>query len=148
MFSDPTDGARERLSTFITRLMGDRSQREFCKEIGATIGSLNSWVNKKGFPSTNYLRKLAEYSGQDFNDFLEWLEPNSEEIRQPATVKKAISYTNYLTEEQIADLALILIDKYLSKQKKYKVLCQALGDFGGASFQDIVDNEKKELVAQ
>ena len=79
--------ALERLSELVVYLRGERSQRQYAKDLGISYGTIRGWENQECFPSTQYAQILAEASGQTLDELMYYLQSGEEFSKYPT--KKA-----------------------------------------------------------
>lgn len=104
------DGSRQRLSETVARLRGDRSMRQFAKDVGVSFPAARSWEEGESFPNLDNLEKIAKLDGKTLEEFLEYL--RGDEWIAPELINKAedaLNFLDHLPRSEKARLAQLLI---------------------------------------
>ncbi|MBN3948382.1 MAG: helix-turn-helix domain-containing protein [Nostoc sp. NMS7] len=102
------DLAKQRLIDLLVRVQGDRSQREFARDLEITPGALQNWLLGR-VPSSDNLQKIATAAGMTIEQLFSELKGESS-VYVPKVAEDVLQIALQLNNEQRRRLIKLLID--------------------------------------
>lgn len=104
----------QRLSELVKNIRGERTQRQFAKQIGVSFAAVRSWEEGESYPVLENLGKIASACGMTLEELLAYLKGEIEagELAPRARIAEdLLPYVNDLPREERKRLMQILIVK-------------------------------------
>lgn len=89
------DYVYERLSNILDGIKGDKSYRDFSKEIGISAFSLHGWITRERLPTITNLNNLAEYMGISLYELLVLLFDEQKSKQTPETLYLSVNELSF-----------------------------------------------------
>ena len=96
------------LSNLLLKIKGNKSELQFCKELGVTQYTLNRWINRVHFPNIASLRKIANYMGITLDELYKYLDQEEKVSRN--TALSVYPYIKDLPKEELVKLLKLMVD--------------------------------------
>lgn len=104
--------ARKRLVQLLEFCRAGRSQRQFARDLGVSLGSVQNWLSGDSFPSSEKLEKVAVVAGMSLEQLFVYLK--GEEVTnlgEPKVAEDVLVQAKSLDKAQQVRLLKLLIDE-------------------------------------
>lgn len=105
--------ARVRLSTVISEIRGNRSQREFARVLGVSYAALRTWEKCESVPGLENLKVIAAAAGLTLEQLLHKVKGKEAESAAK-TAKDIMPLVSQLSPEETAKLVQLMSDQQLA----------------------------------
>ncbi|MBD2437393.1 helix-turn-helix transcriptional regulator [Nostoc sp. FACHB-110] len=101
--------AKGRLTTLISDLQGQRSLRNFARDLGVSLKTVQNWLEGDNLPSTRNLQKIAIAANMNVEQLYAYL--NGQQIKYvPKVAEDVLRLALQLNDDERRRLAKLLID--------------------------------------
>lgn len=104
--------ARKRLKEILEQVRAGRSQRQFARDLGVSLGTVQNWLSGDSFPSSEKLEKVASVAGMSLEQLFVYLK-GEDATRQglPKVAEDVLFHAKSLDKSQQVRLLKLLIDE-------------------------------------
>lgn len=103
--------AKKRLAMIVAKAQGERSQRQFAKDLGVSQGTVQNWLGGVGFPSSENLERIAVAAGMTLEELFNQVK-GEESISAPKVAEDVLQLARQLDKRQRKRLVKLLIDEF------------------------------------
>lgn len=104
--------ARKRLKEILESCRAGRSQRQFARDLGVSLGTVQNWLSGDSFPNSEKLEKVALVAGMSLEQLFVYLK--GEEVTslgEPKVAEDVLVHAKSLNKSQQVRLLKLLIDE-------------------------------------
>ncbi len=110
---------RVRLVEAIKRARGDRSQRQFARDLGLSQAAVQSWEKGESIPGLESLEAIAGSLAMTLEGLLMHLKGDKTDDKPlPTVAEDVLLVAKYLPDEEKARLIKLLVDKLVQSKEK------------------------------
>ncbi len=103
--------SRKRLAEILQKAKGERTLRQYAKDLEVSLGAVQNWISGKIFPSSEMLEKIAKSAGISLEEFFVQIRGESvKSFERPQKAEELLSLAQYLDKEQRIRLIKMLVD--------------------------------------
>lgn len=104
--------AKKRLKQILEQVRAGRSQRQFARDLGVSLGTVQNWLSGDSFPSSEKLEKVAVVAGMSLEQLFVYLKGDDATRRgNPEVAEDVLIHAKELNKEQQVRLLKLLIDE-------------------------------------
>ena len=105
------DDAKQRLKQILEQVRAERSQRQFARDLGVSLGTVQNWLSGDSFPNSEKLEKVAVAVGMSLEQLFVYLKGGATKPGEPRVAEDVLVQAKTLDKEQQVRLIKLLIDE-------------------------------------
>ena len=103
-------GARVRLAAILKGVQGDRSVREFARDLNVSLGTMQNWLDATALPSIENLGKIATAARVSVQELYEAMNGEQQKTPPPKKAEDALPVVLQLSDKERRRLVKLLMD--------------------------------------
>ncbi len=103
-------GSRRRLAQILKGIQGDRSVREFARDLDVSLGTMQNWLDATGLPSIENLGKIAAVVGMTVQELYDAMNGEQQQTPLPKKAEDVLHIVLQLDDRERRRLIKLLMD--------------------------------------